>query len=222
MAPTDSPPLATTNPDSIPPQVAVIIEAFAGAIRPAINYVLIVTVFASMLVPILITLLWFSTPATRRQPIFILNVASILVGIGIAAFGDYSVVSGSPCSSAIQMLIHMQLFGILNPTVQINGSTSAAFIVLLLLAPWVAELVLDFRLAIVFPPRRTPPLKLAAIFAIPVVVKCARLGCMIAFWRVFFREVTQYSSVLMESENIGWRKFPYVRAAFLLQLLDNA
>ncbi|EKM48944.1 uncharacterized protein PHACADRAFT_61475, partial [Phanerochaete carnosa HHB-10118-sp] len=148
------------------------IEAFAEAIWPAINYVIIITIFASMLVPVLITLLWFSTPTTRRRPISILNVASILVGIGVATFGDYII-----------------LIEILNPTVQMSGSASTAFLVLLLLAPWVAELALFFRLATVFSPRLTLRLKLVAIFAFPVVVKYARLGCLIMFWRLFFREV---------------------------------
>ncbi|EKM48131.1 uncharacterized protein PHACADRAFT_155296 [Phanerochaete carnosa HHB-10118-sp] len=206
MAFTGSSPLATTYSDSISPEVAVTIEAFAEAIRPAINYALLFTIFASMLIPILITLLWFSTPTTRRQPIFILNVASILVGIGIAMFDSHT----------------LKLFGVSNPTIQMSGSTSTAFIVILLLSPWVAELVLVFRLAIVFPPRRTPLSKLAAVSAFPVVVKCARLGCLASFWKVFVRETTQYSGALTETENIGWQQFPYIRATCLLQLFDDA
>lgn len=89
MASTDPSSATTGDPDYIPPGVAVIIGAFAKAIRAPINFVLIVTIFAAMLIPILVVLFWFSTPTSRKQPLFVLNVASILMGIGIAIWGIY-------------------------------------------------------------------------------------------------------------------------------------
>ncbi|GJE92706.1 hypothetical protein PsYK624_088620 [Phanerochaete sordida] len=198
-----SSPLAL-NPSDLPPEVSLIIEAFAEAIRPPIIFLLLTVIFASMLIPILITLLWLSTPATRRQPIFILNVISILIGIGIGIWSSYN-----------------DLFAILNPTVPINNTANAVVGVVLPLAPWIAELVLAYRLVVVFPPARTPRWKLAAIFAFPVAVKLARLGCNIAFWRVWFREVEHSPSPLMAVEDIGLRNFLYSRAELFLQIFDN-
>lgn len=37
-----------------------------------------------MLIPLLIVLLFFSTPGLRRQPLFILNLIAVVVGIILA------------------------------------------------------------------------------------------------------------------------------------------
>ena len=75
----------SANYTSIPPGVAAeILDAYATAVRPAIGVVLTTTALGSILIPLLITLFYFSSPMSRRQPTFILNVLSILFGIAIA------------------------------------------------------------------------------------------------------------------------------------------
>lgn len=75
---------------TIPPEVtAAILEAFTQAIRPSIGWVLTATALTSILIPILIALFYFSTPTSRRQPIFILNVLSILFGIALCVWNNY-------------------------------------------------------------------------------------------------------------------------------------
>ncbi|GJE92697.1 hypothetical protein PsYK624_088530 [Phanerochaete sordida] len=196
---------AAADPEAVPPEVEAIIEAFATAIRTPMTFVIITMVFGSMLVPILVTLLWISTSTDRGQPIFILNVASILVGIGIATWSSYD-----------------SLYSILNPAMQVNKTANGVFAVVALLSPWIAELVLAYRLVAVFPPRRTPLWKLAAVFAYPVTIKCVRLGCMIAFWRVCFRETAHAANALVAAESLDWGKYPYSRAELFLQIFDNA
>lgn len=84
----------TANQTTIPPEVsAAIIEGFAEAVAPAVGYVVAVTAFGAMLIPILIALFCFSTKAIRHQPIFICNVASVLFGIFLAIYNDYVEVS---------------------------------------------------------------------------------------------------------------------------------
>ena len=74
-----------------------ILETFATAIRPALSIILTSTIFAAMLVPLLISLLYFSTVNTRKKPIFILNVLSIILGISVAAWSDYVQVNKYLC-----------------------------------------------------------------------------------------------------------------------------
>jgi hypothetical protein len=79
---------------AIPPELtAEILQAYATAIRPPISLLLTSTIFGSMLIPLLIILFYFSTPSSRRRPIFILNVLSAMVGIGMAIGVDCVVVS---------------------------------------------------------------------------------------------------------------------------------
>ena len=54
---------------------------------------LIVTIGSSIIVPILVSLFFFSTSVLRRKPIFIINVLSILSGIGMGVANIYIAVS---------------------------------------------------------------------------------------------------------------------------------
>ncbi|KAJ7711280.1 hypothetical protein B0H16DRAFT_1745308 [Mycena metata] len=77
-------------PPSIPSALVVpIIEGYVEAIRPAFPVIMILTVFAAMLVPLLIMLFALSTPETRRGPIFILNTLAICLGILLGVMGDW-------------------------------------------------------------------------------------------------------------------------------------
>lgn len=74
----------------IPPEItAAVVEAFAVAIRPAIVYIMLHTVLASILIPIVIALFFFSSSQSRRRPIFILNIMSLFAAFGLAAWGEY-------------------------------------------------------------------------------------------------------------------------------------
>lgn len=66
-----------------------VITAFSHSIGPPLGFIIIATGFATTLIPILLALCYFSTSQSRRRPIFILNVVSILLGIGLAVWSDY-------------------------------------------------------------------------------------------------------------------------------------
>lgn len=125
-------------------------------------------------------------------------------------------------SSNVEDSLSFQLSAILNPTVQMNKNTNAAFVVIYMLSPWVAELVLAVRLAAVFPPRRTPLAKLASVFAFHVIIKSVRLGCMVTFWRFWFHETEHLPSQIEAAETIDWRDIPWTRAELFLRIFDNA
>ncbi|KAF8878273.1 hypothetical protein CPB84DRAFT_1878822 [Gymnopilus junonius] len=58
---------------------------YIAAIRPSLNFILVVTPLGSVLVPLILTLLFFSTPDSRRHPVFILNILACCSGICEAA-----------------------------------------------------------------------------------------------------------------------------------------
>jgi hypothetical protein len=81
---------------AIPAFVVPIIEAYAKEIHPSIIYLMITTVFMSMLVPLLLAMFFFSTANSRRQPMFILVVCCVLLAIAVGIWTDYLQVHESP------------------------------------------------------------------------------------------------------------------------------
>jgi RsiW-degrading membrane proteinase PrsW (M82 family) len=71
---------------AIPPFVTPIIEAYTTAIVPSINFIMIMTVFASMLIPLLICLFYFSNERMRRNPMFVLVVFVVLLGLALGGW----------------------------------------------------------------------------------------------------------------------------------------
>ncbi|EGN96387.1 hypothetical protein SERLA73DRAFT_76347 [Serpula lacrymans var. lacrymans S7.3] len=54
---------------------------FIAILQPMITFLLPGTILSSFLIPILIAIFAFSTPHSRRQPVFVLNVLGILIGL---------------------------------------------------------------------------------------------------------------------------------------------
>ena len=65
-------------------------------VDPALNLLLIGTVWSSFLVPIAIALFFFSDSRMRRQPIFILNTCAIALGLAVGAINIHNIVSIEP------------------------------------------------------------------------------------------------------------------------------
>ena len=68
------------------------VQVFTESITAPVGFVLVSTSFAAMLVPLLVVLFYFSTATSRRRPVFVLNVASVILGILIAVWSDYLLV----------------------------------------------------------------------------------------------------------------------------------
>lgn len=62
---------------TLPPGVA----AYVKTITSSLTLLVIGAVWAAVLVPLLILLLFFSTPSLRRRPIFLMNLVSVSLGI---------------------------------------------------------------------------------------------------------------------------------------------
>lgn len=62
---------------------------FLASIDAALPFLLIASTMSSVLLVMLVALLFFSTPSMRRKPIFILNVAAILLSIAGGVINVY-------------------------------------------------------------------------------------------------------------------------------------
>ena len=59
----------------------------------AVNLLIIGAVFPAFLVPISIALIFFSTSAIRRKPVFIMNVLAVALGLAFGGVAIYNTVS---------------------------------------------------------------------------------------------------------------------------------
>lgn len=55
--------------------------AYLALITPCVKLLMVGTVWAAALVPLLVLLVFFSNSKIRRQPIFLMNVFSVTMGI---------------------------------------------------------------------------------------------------------------------------------------------
>ncbi|KAJ6592005.1 hypothetical protein B0H10DRAFT_2233048 [Mycena sp. CBHHK59/15] len=119
----------STAPPPIPTSLIIpIIDGYFQGIRPAFAFILIPTVFGSMLVPLIILLFALSTPQTRRWPIFILNALAIGLGIIVGALST-----------------HLTIRSILSPLAGVNAAENLAFTIFDVWLSWFAEAVLVTR-----------------------------------------------------------------------------
>ncbi|KAL1937372.1 hypothetical protein VTO73DRAFT_13778 [Trametes versicolor] len=142
---------AAAYPPPLPPGLT-----YTAALAPSLNLVLIGTVWSAFLVPIAIALFFFSTAATRRQPVFIMNVLSISFGLVEGAINIYN-----------------QTRAILVKPV--NPNVDTAFASMTILVPIFAELVLLFRVVAVYPPRILSWRNRILIYVPIVAFKVARI-----------------------------------------------
>ncbi len=66
---------------------------YMAALDPSIKFLLIGTACSAMLIPLAIALFFFSNSVVRRQPVFILNVLMIALGLGEGALTIFTQVS---------------------------------------------------------------------------------------------------------------------------------
>ena len=63
-----------------------------SAIQEPLIILIIVACDSGILIPVLILLFFFSTPSLRRKPVFILNVVSVMFGIGVGCMTIFQAV----------------------------------------------------------------------------------------------------------------------------------
>jgi len=174
-------------------------------IQPALTFLLIGVIFATLLLPLLIALISLSTPSSRRHAVFGLNIFAIGLGLLAGILHSY-------------VMIHT----ILSPTDPLQPQTGIAFTMLMSFTPFVVECILVLRLIAVFPPKQHPWWKMCLILAIPVITKVVRLVLLALFAQCYVNNVCSVASISDEIADNDIRfAVLYVKTTWFLQLIDN-
>jgi len=191
-------PTVTPNPPPPPPGTA-----YLAAVKPQLAFLMLAVGLGSPQVPIAIMLFFFSTPQSRRHPMFFLNV--LVCALTIA-------------NSILETVIDTT--NILEPTRILPTHTYLAQISMALLVPWVSDAVLVVRLLAFFPRATTANSTYVRVFAFPVIVKTVRLSVLIAYFVSTKLKVEGLVSILRVGE-VTWFRNPYITTEWILQALDN-
>ncbi|KAI0691677.1 hypothetical protein C8Q76DRAFT_634634 [Earliella scabrosa] len=164
----------------------------------AVNLLIIGAVFPAFLVPISIALIFFSTSAIRRKPVFIMNVLAVALGL---AFGGVAIYNTSRTLSARPV----------NPDITIAMTCLYFFI------PICVQCILLVRILAVYPPRTLSWSLWAAIYGpLTAVIVVRIVNASIAF-RKIAEGTDKYQDAYVAAQ-IAWN-LPYAKAEWFLQLL---
>ncbi|THU91849.1 hypothetical protein K435DRAFT_758739, partial [Dendrothele bispora CBS 962.96] len=176
---------------------------YIEAIRPSLNFILVLTPLGAALVPLIFTLFYFSTPQTRRHPVFILNILACCCGI---------------CEAAINAALETKQ--ILYPLEPVSKELLTAVIAFTIVSPLFIDSVLLFRVLAFYPVSSTPRHVLFSILALPVLVKCGRFVAVVMYLHSFTNSSGKLPSVLLASQST-WPRNPYTMTEWTLQMIDN-
>lgn len=194
--------MSTSNSTSLPPPPPPGLN-YIAAIRPSLNFILVLTPLGAALVPLVITLLFFSTPEVQRRPVFILNILACCSGI---------------CEAALNAVLEAKQ--IIYPLQPVSETLLTAVIAFAIVSPVFIDSILLFRVLAFYPPHRTPKRILFAVLLLPVVVKCGRFIAVVLYLNSFTRGSGQLPSVLLAAEST-WPRNPYIMTEWSLQMVDN-
>ncbi|KAJ7278118.1 hypothetical protein C8J57DRAFT_1060122 [Mycena rebaudengoi] len=176
---------------------------YIAAIKPSLTLLLIGTVWSSMLIPLLIVLLVFSTPGLRRQPLFILNLVAVLVGIILGI-----------------MIIYMEVTAIIAPLTSIKASVFIGFVTLNLFIPVLMDTILIVRLFAVYPPRSISWPRRCVVFVPPITFKIIRTANLIIFLIKWTKLIHDGESPLFGGQAL-WGDQPWTKIEWFFQVFDN-
>lgn len=176
---------------------------YIAAIRPSLNFILVLTPLGAVLVPLVLTLLFLSTPRARRHPVFILNILACCSGI---------------CEAAINAALETKQ--ILYPLEPVSKGLLTAVIAFSIVSPVFIDSILLFRVLAFYPPHVTPRRTLAAILALPILVKCGRFVAVVMYLHQFTHSSGLLPNVLLAAQST-WPRNPYIMTEWSLQMVDN-
>ncbi|KAI0655750.1 hypothetical protein C8Q70DRAFT_923124 [Cubamyces menziesii] len=172
---------------------------YVAAIEPSLNLLLLDTILSSFLVPTTMILLYFSTSATRRTPVFIMNILSITLALALGVINIYNQ------SRAI-------LAKPVDPTL------NTAFASILVLAPLFSESILVFRVVAVYPPRFMWWPKRLLVYGPIIAFKGGRIANIVVFI-VRWVQLNRHAYNPLQTGQDAWN-LPNVKIEWILQFLD--
>ena len=176
---------------------------YIAAIRPSLNFILVLTPLGAVLVPVILILFFFSTPETRRHPVFIFNILACCSGI---------------CEAAINAALETKQ--IIYPNQPVSPSLLTAVIAFATISPVFIDSILLFRLLAFFPLRITPKRTLLAILLLPILIKCGRFIAIVLYLNSFTHTSGRLPSVLLAAQST-WPHNRYIMTEWSLQMADN-
>ncbi|KAJ6499520.1 hypothetical protein C8R47DRAFT_1110993 [Mycena vitilis] len=177
---------------------------YTAVIKLELNLLLITTAWASALIPLFIILLVFANREMRRQPLFIMNVIAVLIGIAQGIVTMYAEVKG-----------------IVSPLQPVRASIQIGYLSMLLFTPIFVDTILLFRLYIVYPPRSISWLRRLVIFGPPIVFKLVRAACVTVFVVQWSKAINTGSESNLSAGQALWGSQPWTKMEWFLQVFDN-
>jgi hypothetical protein len=195
-------------------------------IAPPLKVLMVGTVWATSLVPLLILLFFLSNSRIRRQPIFLMNVFSVITGIviGIASMKVYVCADHHNIRQLKKSVLTFscQITYILSPGGNFPARTMLVYLGMILLLPVFIHCILAFRLYAVYPARTTSKNDLIIIFTPIIMFKIIRISNFIVFMVKFGEVLLQpdANSATMDFQ-ILWHTAPWTKIEWILQVFDN-
>ncbi|KAF9226669.1 hypothetical protein BS17DRAFT_697636 [Gyrodon lividus] len=188
---------STTAPPPLPPGMNAI-----AIIRPALIDIMIGHTFTVTLIPLIISLFYFSTSHSRRQLIFILNVFTLSLAFSVGIMGD---------SRAINTLLSpMQPFSVsYDMSMGLLGAVQSILV----------DIVLLVRLTSVYPYSHVGLRRFVQVITLPVILKIARLVNLVMFI-VVLAKAAKGPNPEVAFSNL-WLTAPYLKIEWFAQLIDN-
>ncbi|KAK0446448.1 uncharacterized protein EV420DRAFT_903006 [Desarmillaria tabescens] len=191
----------SSTPASYPPPPAGL--NYLAVIRPSLKLLLLTSAWSSVLIPLLFTLFLFSSKSLRRTPIFMLNVASIIMGLALGVLSYYN-----------------GLTTMLSPELTIAGTTVIAYTIFINALPLFSESILVLRVLTVYPLRRTSRSTLMIVYIPLCCMKVARLVNILVYWVTWFPTILAGGNPIAVAQQ-SWQ-LPSEKIEWFLQMLDNA
>ncbi|PFH53348.1 hypothetical protein AMATHDRAFT_137971 [Amanita thiersii Skay4041] len=176
---------------------------YIEAIKPALNLLLIGAIWSAMLLPLLITLFFFSTKELRRKPIFILNVLALL-------FGEIM---------GVLNVVH-EYHAIVDPLNPLDPSNYVASGIIIIITPFLVQSILVLRLLAVYPLCRTPTRLFISIFLPLALLKIARAINFAIFLKNYVIVVKAVGDAFIAGK-YSWNTVN-IKIEWILQLVDNS
>ncbi|KLO08017.1 hypothetical protein SCHPADRAFT_623851 [Schizopora paradoxa] len=173
------------------------------AIRPALRDLLLSHSFTVTFVILLSALFYFSTPSTRKRPVFILNVVTLVLALAVGTILDYRSVTA-----------------ILSPQRHIPISFNIAVGTLGVVQYILIDTTLLLRLLSVYPLSFVGRKRFILVAITPVILKVLRVVNLIIFI-VMLARAAQSNDSTTNVEKI-WTHSPYLKIEWIAQSVDNA
>lgn len=196
---------------------------YIAPVRIAVRDLLIAHSFSIILVVLLAALLYFSTSRSRRRPIFLLNVFTILLALAVGGLIDYQTVRVcllQYLKRKLLMTILPQIQTMIAPLHPTPLSFNIAIGVLGAVQSILVDTILLVRLVAVYPPSSVGKKVFGYILILPVLLKIARIINLILFIKALADATKNPATANILIGQI-WEHAPYLKIEWFAQLFDN-